>query len=58
MYVFTGVADPMSCVCLRVNLVSLVQQGTVVTLEHLVYLVSMVYLGLLEKKVERWVHIC
>lgn len=41
--------------CFRENQVNLVQQGTGVTLGHRVYLVSMVYLGLLAKKVERLV---
>lgn len=41
--------------CFRENQVNLVQQGTGVTLGHQVYLVSMVYLGLLARKVERLV---
>lgn len=50
------VINPITYVLIRANQENLVQQGTAVTQGHQVYLESMVYLGLLGKKVERWVH--
>ena len=50
------VINPFTYVLIRANQENLVQQGTAVTQGHQVYLESMVYLGLLGKKVERWVH--
>lgn len=52
------VINPITYVLIRANQENLVQQGTAVTQGHQVYLESMVYLGLLGKKVERWVHTC
>lgn len=58
IHVCICVINPITYVLIRANQENLVQQGTAVTQGHQVYLESMVYLGLLGKKVERWVHTC
>lgn len=57
--VFIGITEPVTLLYFffRANQESPAHQGTEVTQEHQVYLESMVYLGLLGRKVERSVHI-
>ena len=56
IHVYICVINPITYVLFRANRENQVQQGTAVTQGHQVYLENTVYLGLLGKKVERWVH--